>query len=95
MSDDEEIIYKKPQNTIRYGTLENSDWIKQNALEEIQSDEDDYEPEKKKAAISGASQNTGSLPSVGNIHLSDEYFELEQEMYVSIGARCECPIAAE
>lgn len=81
MSDDEDVVYKKPQKPIHYGTLENSDWIKQNALEDIQSDEDEYEPEKKKAAISGASQAV-SLPALGNIHLSNEYFDLEQEMYV-------------
>lgn len=83
MSDDEEIVYKKPQKTIHYGTLDNSDWIKQNALEDIQSDEDEYEPDKKKAAI-GATPQTVSLPAVGNIHLSNEYFDLEQEMCVTI-----------
>lgn len=83
MSDDEEIVYKKPQKTIHYGTLDNSDWIKQNTLEDIQSDEDEYEPDKKKAAIGGTPQ-TMSLPTVGNIHLSNEYFDLEQEMCVSI-----------
>lgn len=81
MSDDEEVVYKKPQKTIHYGTLDSSDWIKQNALEEIQSDEDEYEPDKKKAAIVGAAQ-TVSLPATSNIHLSNEYYELEQEMYV-------------
>lgn len=80
MSDDEEVVYKKPQKTIHYGALDNSDWVKQNALEEIQSDEDEYEPEKKKAAI-GALPQTISLPTASaNIHLSNEYFELEQEM---------------
>lgn len=82
MSDDEEMVYKKPQKTIHYGTLDSSDWIKQNALEDIQSDEDEYEPEKKKAAIGGVSQATASLLSTGNINLSNEYFDLEQEMYV-------------
>lgn len=82
MSDDEEMVYKKPQKAIHYGTLDSSDWIKQSALEDIQSDEDDYEPEKKKAAIGLASQATASLQTAGNIHLSNEYFELEQEMYV-------------
>lgn len=76
MSDDEEIIYKKPLKTIQYGTLDQSDWIKQqHTLEDIQSDEEDYEPEKKKPAIA-ASAATGST----NIHVSNEYYELEQEV---------------
>ena len=83
MSDDDEIIYKKPQKTIHYGSLENSEWMKQqNTLEEIQSDEDDYEPESKKPAIAGASNNAIVAPNaVGNINVSNEYFDLvEHEM---------------
>lgn len=83
MSDDEELIYKKPQKTIHYGSLENSNWLKQqNTLEEIQSDEDDYEPESKKPAIAAATNNTTIAPSAGgNINISDEYLDLvEHEM---------------
>lgn len=72
MSDDEEVTYKKPQQTIHYGSLENSDWLKTQPLEEIQSDEDDYEPDCKKLATT---QNIS-----GNINISSEYFDLEQEM---------------
>lgn len=79
MSDDEELNYKKPQKTIHYGTLENSDWVKQAVLEDIQSDEDEYEPDKKKPAITGVSQ-TVAVPTSGNINVSSEYFDLEQEM---------------
>lgn len=85
MSDDEEQIYKKRQKTIHYGTLDETDWVKQ-TLEEIQSDEEDYEPEKKKTALnSNAVTSVPSLnlpPSVtGNVQItSNEYSELEQEM---------------
>lgn len=83
MSDDEEVIYTKPQKTIHYGSLETNDWVKQ-TLEEIQSDEDEYEPEKKKLAIA-ASASVAPIPTTGiqpsaNIHVSNEYFDLEQEM---------------
>lgn len=78
MSDDEDLIYKKPQKSIHYGTLDHSDWVKQQqTLEDIQSDEDEYEPEKKKSAIS-SSQAVGASSS--NIQISNEYYELEQEM---------------
>lgn len=82
MSDDEEVIYKKPQKSIHYGTLESNEWLQQsNTLEDIQSDEDDYEPEKKKPALS--SNNSANLTTTtGNIHISSEYFDLEQEVYV-------------
>lgn len=84
MSDDEEIIYKKPQKTIHYGALDNNEWLKQQPLEEIQSDEDEYEPDSKKPAI--ATTSTIQPPSSGgNINISDEYFDLEQEMYVFFG----------
>lgn len=79
MSDDEEVIYKKPQKTIHYGSLENSDWLKPQTLEEIQSDEDDYEPDSKKLATTATSIATAQNVS-GNINISSEYFDLEQEM---------------
>lgn len=83
MSDDEEVIYKKNQKTpILYGSLEHGDWLKQQqTLEEIQSDEDDYEPESKKPAIITATNNlTIAQNASGNINISNEYFDLEQEM---------------
>lgn len=82
MSDDEEVIYKKKQKTIHYGTLDETDWVRQ-TLEEIQSDEEDYEPEKKKAVTNSnavAPVPPATLPSATNIQLSNEYYELEQEM---------------
>lgn len=79
MSDDEEVIYKKPQKTIHYGSLENSEWLKPETLEEIQSDEDEYEPESKRQATAATSINATQNAS-GNINISSEYFDLEQEM---------------
>lgn len=94
MSDDEEVIYKKPTNTIHYGSLEETERLRQN-LEDIQSEdeEDDYEPETKKPAIAiptataTATVTNATVPNlapvstqVGNINISNEYFELEQEM---------------
>lgn len=87
MSDDEEVIYKKPQKTIHYGSLENTERVKQQQkLEDIQSDDDDYEPESKKPASSltstvTAPNSTVTNQSIGNINISNEYFDLEQEMY--------------
>lgn len=86
MSDDEEVIYKKPQKTIHYGSLENSEWLKPQTLEEIQSDEDEYEPESKRQATAATSINATQNASgnhqnaSGNINISSEYFDLEQEM---------------
>lgn len=86
MSDDEEVIYKKPQKTIHYGSLETTEWAKQQT-EEIQSDEDDYEPEAKRAAFTSAVSAPSLTPSAqisnaGNINVSNEYYELEKEMCV-------------
>lgn len=81
MSDDEEMIYKKPQKTIHYGTLENSEWLQQQPLEDIQSDEDEYEPESKKAAtVATSTVPQPSSSSSANINISSEYFDLENEM---------------
>lgn len=77
MSDDEEVIYKKPQKIIHYGSLEQQ----QHTLEDIHSDEDDYEPESKKPAIATTTNNAIAAPNVaGNINISNEFFDLEQEM---------------
>lgn len=84
MSDDEDVIYTKPQKTIHYGSLENNEWLKQQTLEEIDSAEDDeYEPENKKPAIAAATNSTISVQhSTSNINISNEYFDLEHEMFV-------------
>lgn len=55
MSDDDEIVYVKKQKTIHYGSLEDSERIKQlkSEIENIDS---------------------------GQIHISKEYFDIENEM---------------
>lgn len=82
MSDDEDVIYKKPQKTIHYGTLESNEWVNKQTLEEIQSDEDEYEPESKRPANATTSTVTAPSTGSGNVHISNEYFKLEEEMYV-------------
>lgn len=76
------MIYKKPQKTILYGSLETSERLKQQALEEIQSDEDEYEPPSSKKPATAATSSIMPPASVGNINVSNEYFDLEHEMYV-------------
>ena len=73
MSDDEDILYVKKTNTIHYGSLEEGEKAKQ-TLEEIESDEEDFtaEPEAKKPAI--------VKEPAGNIHISNEYLNLEAEV---------------
>lgn len=76
MSDDDEEIYKRPQKTIHYGTLESNEWVNKQTLEDIQSDEDDYEPESKRPTTTSAV----AAASAGNINISNEYYKLEEEM---------------
>lgn len=74
MSDDEDITYVKKTQNIHYGSLEESERLKQQALDEIESDEDDFaEPEAKLARV--------VVPAAaGNVNTSNEYFDLEQEV---------------
>lgn len=67
MVDDDEPVFKKPKKNIHYGSLEKSLAI-QNKLDDIQSDEDDYEPDARKPATHG------------NVNVSNEYYELEQSV---------------
>lgn len=83
MSDDEDITYVKKTNTIHYGSLEESERLKQQALEEIESDEEEFvEPEPKIAKLAVASTPATTTASSGgsNTHSSSEYFDLEQEV---------------
>lgn len=80
MSDDEDITYVKKSNTIHYGSLEESERLKQQALEEIESDEEEFvEPEPKIAKLVAVSTTT-TPSSGGSTHNSSEYFDLEQEV---------------
>lgn len=80
MSDDDEEIYKRPQKTIHYGSLESNEWVNKQTLDEIHSDEDDYEPESKRPANSSTSTVTAPSSGSGNVHISNEYLRLEEEM---------------
>lgn len=83
MSDDEDITYVKKTNTIHYGSLEESERLKQQALEEIESDEEFLEPEPKIAKLAAVSAPATATPSPSggtNTHSSSEYFDLEQEV---------------
>lgn len=76
MSDDEDVTYVKKTQNIHYGSLEESERLKQQALEEIESDDDDFaEPEAKIARL-----GTVAAPAVGNVNTSTEYFDLDQEV---------------
>lgn len=72
MNEDDELDYVKPKKTIHYGSLEKNVAIQQK-IAENQADDDNYEPEAKKPAIS---------TNHGSVNLSNEYYELEQDMYV-------------
>lgn len=85
MSDDDEIAYIKRPRTIHYGSLEEAERQRQQALENIESDEEEYEPESKKAVLAAASAAVNSTSSaatttIGNVQVSSEYFDLEAEV---------------
>lgn len=88
MSDDEDISYVKKPNTIHYGSLEETERVKQQqravpTLDEIESDEDDFaEPDKKAAKLSGVSTlvPSAAINAAGNVNTSNEYFDLEKEV---------------
>lgn len=87
MSDDEDISYVKKPNTIHYGSLEETERLKQQrssaTLEAIESDDDDFaEPEKKVPKLSGVSTLVPSAPinAAGSVNISNEYFDLEKEV---------------
>lgn len=73
MNDEDDLDYVKPKKTIHYGSLEKNVAIQQKNADN-QADDDNYEPEAKKPAIS--SSHTSSA------NLTNEYYELEQDMYV-------------
>ncbi|XP_054289834.1 U4/U6 small nuclear ribonucleoprotein Prp4-like [Macrosteles quadrilineatus] len=68
MSDDEDIIYVKKQNTIHYGSIEEQERHRLQSMPLVPPGEESME----EAPISPA--------PAGQIHTSDEYMELEEEM---------------
>lgn len=69
MSDDEEPVYVKKQKTVHYGSFEEAERIRLAAAESSDDDKD--------GPGGNDSINTAAL---GNIHISNEYMELEDEM---------------
>ncbi|GFG33691.1 hypothetical protein Cfor_02436 [Coptotermes formosanus] len=71
MSDDEDVLYVKKQKTIHYGSLEEQERARLSTAA-VKSGDSDEE---------GGSSNTVQQASeVGNVNISDEYMELEEEM---------------
>lgn len=78
MSDDEDVLYVKKQKTLHYGSLEEQERIRLSAVASVPTS----------TAVSADSDGeaeaptTVALPSVeaGNVNISDEYMELEEEM---------------
>ncbi|KAJ8896325.1 hypothetical protein PR048_001669 [Dryococelus australis] len=70
MSDDEDFIYVKKQNTVHYGSLEEQERARLAAISVNEKSDSDGLP----ATV------TSSGDSGGNINISDEYMDLEEEM---------------
>ncbi|PNF30966.1 U4/U6 small nuclear ribonucleoprotein Prp4 [Cryptotermes secundus] len=71
MSDDEDILYIKKQKTIHYGSLEEQERTRLSTVV-VKSGDSDEE---------GSSSNMGQqIAEAGNVNISDEYMELEEEM---------------
>lgn len=71
MSDDEDLVYVKKQKIVHYGSLEEAERARLAAAAESSEEEKD-------TTISNDTANVSSLG--GNIHISNEYMELEDEM---------------
>lgn len=73
MSDDEDLVYVKKQKTVHYGSLEEAERARLSAAAAESSDEEKDH---------NGSPTDGSVPlaSIGNVHISNEYMELEDEM---------------
>lgn len=77
MSDDEDLIYTKKARTIHYGSLEDAERTKLIAASMKSDDSDDEDYNKK-----------SSSDAMGQIHISNEYFDLENEMLVLFIFHC-------
>lgn len=70
MSDDEDLVYVKKQKTVHYGSLEEAERARLAAnAGESSDDEKD-----------GSGTNDVSVGAAGNVHISNEYMDLEDEM---------------
>ncbi|EZA53715.1 hypothetical protein DMN91_007730 [Ooceraea biroi] len=71
MSDDEDLVYVKKQKTVHYGSLEEAERARLAAAVETTDEEKD---------VAGANDVANTSISAGNVHISNEYMELEDEM---------------
>lgn len=71
MSDDEDLVYVKKQKTVHYGSLEETERARLATAAETTDDEKD---------AASANDVTTTPIAVGNVHISNEYMELEDEM---------------
>jgi len=73
MSDDEDLVYVKKQKTVHYGSLEEAERARLAAVVETTDEEKDV-TNANDANVANVSA------SGGNVHISNEYMELEDEM---------------
>lgn len=72
MSDDEDLVYVKKQKTVHYGSLEETERARLAAASAESSDDE---------KDNGSPSDTPMAPNAGgNVHISNEYMELEDEM---------------
>ncbi|XP_049799403.1 U4/U6 small nuclear ribonucleoprotein Prp4 [Schistocerca nitens] len=83
MSDDEDILYIKKQKTIHYGSLEEQERNRLNAAAAASAAATTTGVPTSSVDSDGDSPPTAmvsSPPEAGNVNISDEYMELEEEM---------------
>ncbi|XP_047001763.1 U4/U6 small nuclear ribonucleoprotein Prp4 [Schistocerca americana] len=83
MSDDEDILYIKKQKTIHYGSLEEQERNRLNAAAAASAAATTTGAPTSSVDSDGDSPPTAmvsSPPEAGNVNISDEYMELEEEM---------------
>ncbi|KAG6797243.1 U4/U6 small nuclear ribonucleoprotein Prp4 [Apis cerana] len=71
MSDDEDLVYVKKQKTVHYGSLEEAERARLAAVAESSEEEKD---------TTTLGDNVNTVATLANIHISNEYMELEDEM---------------
>lgn len=74
MSDDEDLVYVKKQKTVHYGSLEEAERVRLAALQVA------VETADEEKDVTSASDITNASNLAGNVHISNEYMELEDEM---------------
>ncbi|XP_046433071.1 U4/U6 small nuclear ribonucleoprotein Prp4 [Neodiprion virginianus] len=73
MSDDEDLVYVKKQKTVHYGSLEEAERARLTATTAESSDEE-------RDHNRSPSDTPTTAAALGNVHISNEYMELEDEM---------------